>query len=246
MSLYRDRAVVLHAWKLGEADRIVSLHTHDHGKVRAVAKGVRRTRSRFGSRLEPMNLVAVQLYRGRGDLDTVTQVETIDRHHRLRRDPDRFARASVLLEAVEQVAQDREPDPALHVMLARALATLDRRDPVVSPVIVAAFLLKVLVHEGVGPELGHCVGCGSSGPFDAFDPAHGGVLCRGCRSGRALGEEVLALMRTILTGGLGALLDRADVHDRAGAELEALATAAFEHHIERRLRSFGVLDRTRA
>ncbi|RMH68011.1 MAG: DNA repair protein RecO, partial [Actinomyces sp.] len=228
MSLYRDRAVVLHAWKLGEADRIVSLHTHDHGKVRAVAKGVRRTRSRFGSRLEPTNLVAVQLYRGRGELDTVTQVETLDRHLVLRRDPDRFARASVLLEAVEQVAQDREPDPELHVMLARALRTLDRHD---SAVVVGAFLFKVLVHEGLGPELDHCVSCGSTGPFEAFDPGHGGVLCRDCRFGRPLGGEALALIRAVLSGGLGALLDRPP--DAATAEFEALATQAFEHHIER-------------
>ena len=98
MSLYRDEAVVLRAWKLGEADRIISMHTLDNGKVRGVAKGVRRTRSKFGSRLEPLSHVSIQLYRGRGDLDTITQVETIDRFLSLRTDPDRFARAEAMLE----------------------------------------------------------------------------------------------------------------------------------------------------
>ena len=91
MALYRDHAVVLRTWKLGEADRIVSLHTHDHGKVRGVAKGVRRTKSKFGARLEPLSHVTIQLYRGKGDLDTITQVETVDRFVSLRSDPDRFA-----------------------------------------------------------------------------------------------------------------------------------------------------------
>ena len=100
MALYRDHAVVLRTWKLGEADRIVSLHTHDHGKVRGVAKGVRRTKSKFGARLEPLSHVTIQLYRGKGDLDTITQVENVDRFVSLRSDPDRFARAQALLEAV--------------------------------------------------------------------------------------------------------------------------------------------------
>jgi DNA repair protein RecO (recombination protein O) len=148
MALYRDHAVVLRTWKLGEADRIVSLHTHDHGKVRGVAKGVRRTKSKFGARLEPLSHVTIQLYRGKGDLDTITQVETVDRFVSLRSDPDRFARAQALLEAVDQVAQDREPDPELHVMLVRGLRTLDQSD---SPLVVAAFFLKLLDHEGVMP-----------------------------------------------------------------------------------------------
>ncbi len=161
MALYRDHAVVLRTWKLGEADRIVSLHTHDHGKVRGVAKGVRRTKSKFGARLEPLSHVAVQLYRGRGDLDTITQVETVDRFANLRTSPDRFARGQAMLEAVDQVAQDREPDSELHVMLVRALRTLDQND---SPLVIAAFFLKLLAHEGlevpqVDARTATCAGC---------------------------------------------------------------------------------------
>mgnify|MGYP001815411384 FL=1 len=239
MSLYRDRAVVLRTWKLGEADRIISLLTHEHGKVRGVAKGVRRTKSKFGARLEPLSHVAVQLYRGRGDLDTVTQVETLDRFATLRADPDRFARAEAMLEAVDNVAQDREPDRALHVMLVRALATLDRDD---SPLVVAAFFLKLLAHEGLQPHLGHCVSCGAEEPLVAFDLEAGGVLCAECRRGRPISPEALGVLRRVLGGGLAGVL--AEPVGPATGEVDLLATALMEHHLERRLRAVAVLDQT--
>ena len=239
MSLYRDRAVVLRTWKLGEADRIISLLTHEHGKVRGVAKGVRRTRSKFGARLEPLSHVAVQLYRGRGDLDTVTQVETLDRFATLRADPDRFARAEAMLEAVDNVAQDREPDRALHVMLVRALATLDRDD---SPLVVAAFFLKLLAHEGLQPHLDHCVSCGAEEPLVAFDLEEGGVLCAECRRGRPISPEALGVLRRVLGGGLAGVL--AEPVGPATGEVDLLATALMEHHLERRLRAVAVLDQT--
>ncbi|NNC80531.1 MAG: DNA repair protein RecO, partial [Acidimicrobiales bacterium] len=123
VGLYRDNAVVLRSWKLGEADRIVSLMTQANGKIRCVAKGARKTQSRFGARVEPTNHIQVQLYRGKGDLDTLTQVESIDRYPMIREDLELFARASEMLEAVEQVAQEREPNEGLYVMLAKAMHT---------------------------------------------------------------------------------------------------------------------------
>jgi len=239
VSLYRDHAVVLRTWKLGEADRIVSLHTHDHGKVRGVAKGVRRTKSKFGARLEPLSHIAIQLYRGKGDLDTITQVETVDRFVSLREHPDRFARSQAMLEAVDQVAQDREPDPALHVMLVRALRTLDQHD---AALVVAAFFLKLLAHEGLMPQLDECVSCGSTGPFAAFDFDDGGVLCHQCRRGRPLSAEALGLLRRILGGELGGALS--EPVTAATGEVDLLATALLEHHLERRLRAVAVLDQT--
>ena len=237
MALYRDEAVVLRTWKLGETDRIVSLHTLGNGKVRGVAKGVRRTRSKFGARLEPACHVAVQLYRGRGELDTVTQAETIERFGSLRSDPDRFARASAMLEAVEVLAPETGDDPDRHLMLVRALATLDRAD---SPLVVAGFFLKLLALEGVQPELGSCVGCGASGPLQAIDVHSGGVLCRDCRQGRPLSAEALDMLRRMLGGQLAAVL-RQPAGEAAG-EVVALATAAMEAHLERRLRSVTVLE----
>src|SRR3954471_12439238 len=109
MSLYRDEAVVLRTYKLGEADRIVVLFTRNRGKVRAVAKGVRKTSSRFGARLEPTSHVALQLYEGR-ELDTITQAESIESFRGLRDDLERITRSASILEAVEQMTQEREPN----------------------------------------------------------------------------------------------------------------------------------------
>lgn len=241
MSLYRDEAVVLRTWKLGEADRIVGLHTRRHGKVRGVAKGVRRTRSKFGARLEPMSHVAVQLHRGRSELETVTQVETIDQFTGLRSDPVRFARGSALLEAVDRIAPDREPDPDRHQMLVGALAAADRDD---SPLLVAAFMLKLLAHDGVRPALDACVSCGSDGPLEAIGLESGGAMCRRCRSGRPISPAGLELLRQIFGGGLAEALRHPP--GGAAAEVEALARTAFENHVERRLRSLAVLEQTRA
>ena len=237
MGLYRDEAVVLRTWKLGEADRIVSLHTLAHGKVRGVAKGVRRTRSKFGARLEPACHIAIQLYRGRGELDTITQTETIDRFASLRADPERFAQASAMLEAVDQLAPEAGADPDRHVLLVRALATLDGND---SPLVVAGFFLKLLASEGVQPQLGNCVACGADGPIEAIAVDAGGVLCRDCRQGRPISPAALELLRQILGGQLSAALRRPP--DDAAAEVSEFATSAIESHLERRLRSVTVLD----
>jgi len=237
VSLYRDDGIVLRTWRLGEADRIVVVLTAGHGKVRAVAKGVRKTRSKFGGRLEPTSHVAVQLHRGRGDLDVVTQAETLDRFEALRLDAERFAEASTLLEAVDVVAPDREADERRYQMLLGALRTLDER-PVA--LVVPAFLLKLLDHEGLAPALDGCVRCGATVALVAIDPGDGGVLCEGCRRGRAVSSSALAVMRAVLGGGLTDALAVTD--PGVCAEVDAVVTAWVEHHLERRLRSRRVLD----
>ena len=128
MALYRDQGIVLRTHKLGEADRIISLVTRGRGKVRAVAKGVRRTSSRFGSRLEPGSHVAAQFYEGR-ELDIVTQVESLDHFRVIREDLHRVARTQVLLEAVDHVVQEGEPNPRIYQTLLGAL----RRSPPTTP-----------------------------------------------------------------------------------------------------------------
>ena len=237
MSLYRDHGVVLRSWKLGEADRIVSILTREHGKVRAVAKGVRKPTSRFGSRLEPTSHLALQLYRGRGELDIVTQVEIVDRFAELRADLDHLARASAMLEAVEQLSPDREPNERVFDMLVRALRTLATSE---SPLVVAGFFLKVLALEGFEPFVGGCVACGDEGPLVAFDVVEGGTLCASCRRGTALDPDALALLQAILGGRLGAAL--AEPPSRATHAVDHLATRLLEHHLERRLRSIAVLE----
>ncbi len=237
MSLYRDDGVVLRTWRLGEADRIIVLLTAEHGKVRAVAKGVRKTRSKFGGRLEPTSHVAVQLHRGRGDLDIVTQAETIDRFEGLRLDAERFADASSLLEVIDVVAPDREADRDRYRMLVGALRTLDERP---AALVVPAFLLKLLAHEGLAPELDRCVRCGVDEPLVAVDIGEGGVLCPDCRRGRAVSSSAIAVMRAVLGGGLSGALAVTD--PAVCAEVDGVATSAVEYHLERRLRSRRVLD----
>ena len=126
MGLYRDQGVVLRTIRLGESDRIVSLVTQGHGKVRAVAKGVRKTKSRFGGRLEPTSHVSLLLYEGR-ELDVITQAEALDHFRVIREDLDRLARATTMLEAVDQVAQERQPGGRLYEMLVGALRALTAR-----------------------------------------------------------------------------------------------------------------------
>ena len=240
MALYRDQGVVLRTYKLGEADRIVVLLTQGRGKVRAVAKGVRKTKSRFGGRLEPLSHVAAQFYEGR-ELDIVTQAETIDSFRTIRDDLERTGRAMTLLEVADQVAQEREADVRLYQMLVGALRALAARN---SPALVAGFLWKLLSLEGSHPVLESCASCASSTEeveLVAFDLAEGGALCRTCRRGRPVTAEALELVRRILGGGLASAL--AEPPGPVVHEVEALAAASVEAHIERRLRSLHVLDR---
>ena len=235
--LYRDNAVVLRTWKLGESDRIVSLMTQSNGKVRCVAKGARKTRSRFGSRVEPTNHLQVQLYRGKGDLDTLTQVESIDRFPVLREDLELFARASAMLEAVEVVSQDREPNEALYTMLARALHTVASSQ---SHLVVAGFFLKLLAQEGFSPSVDVCVLCGSEKDLTHFSIVDGGTTCGTCRTGFPISVDAAALLHLALRGQMGAVLNQAA--SPATHEFDGLATRLLEHNLERRLRSSTVLE----
>ncbi len=237
MSLYRDRAVVIRTHDLGEADRIVVLLTAEHGKVRAVAKGIRKTKSRFGGRLEPLNHVSLLLYEGR-ELDIVNQAESVETRRALLDDLDRLTRGLAMLEAVDRLTPDREPVPHLYRMLVGALRTLGANP---SPLVVPAFFWKVLAAEGVRPQLAACVRCGEPEPLVAFDLDEGGVLCRNCRQGTAISPAALQLLRQILGGGLNAAL--ATEPTPATHEVSALATRAMEHHLERGLRVVALLER---
>jgi len=236
-TLHRDEAIVLRTYKLGEADRIVVLLTRGRGKVRAVAKGVRKTRSKFGARLEPTSHIAVQLYEGR-ELDIVTQADSLDHFRTIRDDLDRITRASAMLETADQLAQEGQVNPRLFQMLLGALRTLAGSD---SEVVVPAFFWKVLALEGYRPEVDVCVSCGGDGPLVAFDLESGGTLCRDCRRGGAVSPEAVELLRQILGGRLNEALATPD--SSITHEVDHLATRAVEYHLERRLRSVTVLDR---
>jgi DNA repair protein RecO (recombination protein O) len=236
--LYRDRGVVLRTYKLGEADRIVVVLTRGHGKVRAVAKGVRKTKSRFGGRLEPASHVDLLLYEGRGDLDIVSQAETVDHFRPLRDDFDRVARAISMLEVADQLCQEREANAPLYEMLVGALRTLAASD---APMVVPGFFLKALALEGFRPEVDACVACGSEGPLVSWAQEEGGLRCAAHRLGPAVSPEAVAVLQDMLGGRLGAAL--AETRPPVVSEVDHLVVRAMEHHLERRLRSVNTLHR---
>jgi DNA repair protein RecO (recombination protein O) len=243
MNLYREQGVVLRTWKLGEADRIVVFLTQGEGKVRAVAKGVRKTKSRFGGRLEPFSHVDLSLYRGR-ELDIVTQVEVINSFRALREDYDRVVAGTAMLEAVDQVAQEREAAIRLYLLLVRALRALDGgpRDP---SVVLDAFLLKLMALEGYRPAVTECAGCGAAArPPRWFSIVRGGGLCERCRTGE---ESTLdAATMPLLAALLGDDLDTTAAADPAPAsrrEAGALVKGYVEYHLDRRLRAYPLVTR---
>jgi DNA repair protein RecO (recombination protein O) len=235
VSQLRDNGVVLRTYKLGEADRILVVMTEAHGKVRAVAKGVRKTGSKFGARLEPMSHVALMLWQGRSDLMTVNQAEVLEHHWHIREDLDRLTSAMGMLEVVDQVAQEDHEDQAVFETLVRALRTMDNTE--VDPTLIApAFFLRVLELEGAAPLLDACASCGEDDvELVAFDLSEGGALCRSCRRGRPLSPEALSLVRRILGGELGGVLSGPP--PPGATEVAELATSAMEAHLDRRLRS---------
>ena len=234
--LYRDTAVVLRTYKLGEADRIIVLLTEEHGKIRAVAKGVRKTSSKFGARLEPMSHVRLLLSQGR-ELDIVSQAESVETLAPMLVDLDHLTAGIAVLEAADQMSLDREPAPQLYRMVVGALRTIAERG---GPLVVPAFYWKLLAADGLRPELDMCVRCGEDVQLVAFDMDQGGALCRNCRTGAPLSEDALATMRMILGGRLNEALEMPA--SRTTHEVMAHATRALEHHIERRLRTVAMFE----
>ncbi len=243
MSLYRDEAVVLRAQKLGEADRIVTLLTRHHGRVRAVAKGVRRTRSKFGARVEPFMMIDVQLYRGRS-LDIVTQVETIQPYgDRLASDYPRYTSGTAMLETAERLT-DEEGDPAVQqfLLLVGGLRTLSDGSHEPS-LVLDAYLLRALAVAGWAASLVDCAQCGAAGPHRAFAIAAGGAVCPSCRPVGAASPSpgALALMAALL-GGDWAVADASDVRHRR--EASGIVAAYLQWHLERGIRALRLVERS--
>ena len=245
MHLYRDEGVVLRTIKLGEADRIVTIFTQGHGKVRAVAKGIRKTTSKFGARLEPTSRVAFQCYQGR-ELDIVTQAETLEANRALREEYALLTHAVPMLEAVDQVAQEREPNPALYRMLTGALRTLADH---------AATRSSRPRSSGSCSRSRASTRCSTTAPAAASRrptraastswsrsistrAARCAARARAAVAGRSR-RTALALLRRMLGGGLNGVL--AETPGPAAHEVEHLGIRALEHHVERRLRSTALL-----
>jgi DNA repair protein RecO (recombination protein O) len=240
---YRDEAVVLRTQKLGEADRIITLLTRSHGRVRAVAKGVRRTSSRFGARLEPFSHVDLQFAEARS-LDVITQVETLQPFPaRMGSDYAAYTAGTVMLETAERlVVEDHEPALQQYLLLVGALrAICDSARPAAQ--VLDAFLLRSLAVNGYAPSFDACARCGAPGPHVAFNPSAGGMLCADCRvpgSARPASETV-AVLGALLSGEWDIVLAADERHLR---EASTLVAAYLAWHLERGLKSLSHVQRS--
>ncbi len=242
VATYRDTGVVLRTQKLGESDRIVTVLTKTHGRKRIVARGVRKTSSRIGARLEPFSLVDVQCYEGR-TLDSVTQVEALACYGaELSQDYPRWTAGQAMLETAERLTSE-EGEPAVQQFLLlvgglRALANGDHE----SGLILDSFLLRSLAVAGWAPTFQECARCGAPGPHRAFHPAAGGALCVDCRvPGYALPSEgTLELMGALLAGEWE-LADASTARQQRDAA--GITSAYLQWHLERHLRSLPFVER---
>jgi DNA repair protein RecO (recombination protein O) len=242
VGLYRDEAIVLRTQKLGEADRIITLLTRGNGRVRAVAKGVRRTSSRFGSRLEPFTHVDLQLAEGRS-LDVVTQAETLDPFAaRVGSDYERYTAGTVMLETAERlVTEDKEPALQQFLLLVGALRAMCEIGRAPGQVL-DSFLLRSMAVAGYAPSFEACARCGVEGPHRAFSPAAGGMLCSTCRvpGSASPAPETVRLLGALLAGEW-AVVEASEPRQRK--EATGLVSAYLAWHLERGLKSLSHVER---
>ncbi len=237
MSRYhRTQGIVLRTYKLGEADRIVVLLSPDRGMIRGVAKGVRKTKSKFGSRLEQTSHIALQIHEGKSELNLITQVETIDYFPQIREDFERLTKAAAMFEAVDQIALPGEPAEAMYKMLLGALTSLEQND---SPLLVAGFFLKLIALEGAKQEVDYCVICTDRNVV-AYSADEGGLLCQNHRKGISVSEEAVGVLQNILGGELRKALSLPE--SATTKEVANIATKAVEHFLERRIRSMKIFN----
>jgi DNA repair protein RecO (recombination protein O) len=233
----KTEGIVLRSLRYGEADRILHLYTPDRGRISAIAKGVRRAKSRFGGRLEPFFRLDLVLYEGRSDLLTVTSAETVAAHPRLREDAGALDGAARACEAVARVFDDGDPHAGVYHLLANELALLDGNPARAGRANALAFRLKLLLAAGFAPHLASCASCGEQEHLVGFSGAAGGVVCAACEANAfALDQEAV----DFLVGALGRpLADAPDAPPRALAQAERAIIETLEHHGHVRLRPVG-------
>jgi DNA repair protein RecO (recombination protein O) len=246
--LYRDDAVVLRTQKLGESDRIITLLTRRHGRVRAVAKGVRRTSSKFGARLEPFGHVELQLAapvtpRPGGSLLTIAQVEAIILlGGRFLDDYPRYTAACAIAETAERLTpEEGEPSRRLFLLTLGAIRAIALAEHA-APLVLDAFLLRAMAVAGWAPALSGCAVCGTPGQHRAFSVPAGGSVCGDCRPPGAAhpAPAALALMAALASGDWP-VADAAAPAARRQAS--GLIAAHLQWHLERGLRSLPLVDR---
>jgi DNA repair protein RecO (recombination protein O) len=249
----KTEAVVLRSMRYGEADRILHLYTPDRGRVGAIAKGVRRARSRFGGRLEPFFRLRIELHEGRGELLTVTGAQTVDGHARLRGDARALDAAARACDAVGRLFETSEPHPGVFNLLCRKLSLLDeqvggegassghvagraaseRVPPSAGRAGALAFRLKLLLAAGLAPQLAACAACGEREHLVGFSGAAGGVVCGACEAASfPLEQEAYGFMTEALGRPLG---EAPEARDRALGQVERAISETLEHHAHLRL-----------
>lgn len=231
----KTEGVVLRSLRFGEADRILHLYTVDRGRVSAIAKGVRRTRSRFGGRLEPFFRLRLVLHEGRSELLTVTSAETVAAHPRLRGDAAALDAAARACDAVGRLFADGEPHPEVFNLLCNELALLEDDPAGATQANQLAFRLKLLVVAGLAPQLAACAACGEREHLSGFSGAAGGVVCAACEAGAfPLAEEA----HVFLAEALALPLARTPAASpRALRQAERAIAETVEHHAHVRLRA---------
>jgi DNA repair protein RecO (recombination protein O) len=225
---------------LGEADRIVTLLSRYNGQIRAVAKGVRRTASKFGSRLEPFMVVEAQFYEGR-NLDIVNQVETIGAYGReIIQDYRTYTAATAMVETAEKLTGD-DSSPQQYLLLIGALRSLANKEHDAS-LVLDSYLLRALSIAGWAPNFVDCSRCQAPGPHQAFVLQLGGVVCRECRpAGAAVLDPQTAELLGALLSGDWQIADNSEEGIRLAAS--GIVSAYSQWHIERGLKSLQHVER---
>jgi len=240
----KTEAVVLRSIRYGEADRILHLYSALRGRIGAIAKGVRKPRSRFGGRLEPFFRLDLILYEGRSDLSTVTAAHTVEAHPHLRADGAALGAAARACDAVLRLCDAEEPNPAAYNLLCRYLSILDGSESVdgagsadgaAGLPTALAFRLKLALATGFAPELASCARCGEAGGLAGFSGDAGGVVCAACERG---GFPLSAEAHEFMVAALGRPLSQAPpASPRSLALAERAITETLEHHAHVQLRA---------
>jgi DNA repair protein RecO (recombination protein O) len=209
-----------------------------------VAKGIRKTTSRFGARLEPFTHVSLMVYRGRGSLDTVSQAEIVSPFRALRGDLGLFAAGETMLEAVDKVAEEHERNVRLFMLLLTGMRALDAR-PADPAAVAESFLLKLLSLSGFHPALTACAVCGAP-DVRLWSAGLGGAVCAGCSDAEAgaVSPEALRFLAQLAGTDLSTVgaTERPDA--RLATEARAMLVGFTEYHLERRMKSVPMLVRT--
>jgi DNA repair protein RecO (recombination protein O) len=231
---FKTEAVVLRSIRLGEADRVLHLYTEDRGRVGAVAKGVRRVKSRFGGRLEPLSRVKLVMHEGRSDLCTITAADTVHAHASLREGRAGIERATDACEAVLRLFDSAEPNRPAYNLLCHELALLDADAGLATRAQGLVFRMKLLLAAGFVPELAGCAACGEREHIGAFSAAAGGVVCPGCEAGSfQLSEEAHAFMVDALAKPLS---EAPEAGEPALRQADRAIAETVEHHAHVRMR----------